>query len=39
VRKVLWEALRRDVRPIYTMDNADAARAAPDDPKVLGRWL
>jgi transposase-like protein len=31
-----WDALRRDVKPIYTAVNADAARAALDD--VADRW-
>ena len=31
-----WDALRRDVKPIYTAVNADAARAALDD--LADRW-
>jgi transposase-like protein len=31
-----WDALRRDLKPIYTAVNADAARAALDD--VADRW-
>jgi putative transposase len=31
-----WDALRRDVKPIYTAVNAAAARAALDD--LAGRW-
>jgi putative transposase len=31
-----WDALKRDVKPIYTAVNADAARAALDD--LAGRW-
>ena len=31
-----WDALRRDVKPIYTAVNADAARAAFDD--LADRW-
>jgi transposase-like protein len=31
-----WDALRRDVKPIYTAVNADAARAALDD--LAGEW-
>ena len=31
-----WDALRRDIKPIYTAVNADAARAALDD--LAERW-
>jgi transposase-like protein len=31
-----WDALKRDVKPIYTAVNADAARAALDD--LIERW-
>ncbi len=31
-----WDALKRDVKPIYTAVNADAARAALDEP--TERW-
>jgi transposase-like protein len=31
-----WDALRRDVKPIYTAVNADAARAALEE--LAGRW-
>ena len=31
-----WDALKRDVKPVYTAVNADAARAALDD--LAERW-